>query len=576
MVYEPLQYSSQPAQWLWDKVREISEFAGVALGDIPGLARLGIESPLTLNITSQPTVKFSKKAGLISEKWLQDAFERMKWNLMEHCFVPRKFHPRNADFEPDKDSPNHPMVEVIVIKEVKTFTSSSSTRFRNPEAYSIKVDEDGRAIIEITSPQGGLHALETFSQLFFTHSQTSTELYSPYAPVLIRDSPEFEHRGLNLDISRNWIPPDDVMRTIDAMAATKLNHLHLHAVDAQSWPLEIPSLPDLAIKGAYDPSQIWTTADLENVQRYGSDRGVEIFIEIDLPGHTRAIGYAYPDLIVAGDKEPWSEFALEPPAGQLKLNSSEVRDFLKILLDDLLPRTSRWSSKLHIGGDELNTHLYTLDPTVRSSSPTVLQPLLQSFLDHVLSITESHNIQPIVWEEMSLEWNLTLPKPVTVQTWRSASALNAVLAKGHRALFGSNSHWYLDCGAGSFLDPNPHLEKDPHPSDQDRSSVKPPYLDYCTPYKNWRHIYSYNPLDGVLPEHRHLIAGGEVHLWGELTDRVSLDGTLWPRAAAAAEVMWSLPRKLADKDTTRRLAEWRERMVARGIGAGMVQMEWCL
>ena len=69
--------------------------------------------------------------------------------------------------------------------------------------------------------------------------------------------------------------------------------------------------------------------------------------------------------------------------------------------------------------------------------------------------------------------------------------------------------------------------------------------------------------------------GGEVHLFGELTDSVTLDGMLWPRAAAAAEVLWKRKCEV-NEDATRRLAELRERLVTKNISAGMVQMEWCL
>ena len=65
-------------------------------------------------------------------------------------------------------------------------------------------------------------------------------------------------------------------------------------------------------------------------------------------------------------------------------------------------------------------------------------------------------------------------------------------------------------------------------------------------------------------------------MWGELTDSITLDGTLWPRVAAAAEVMWSGATRMPDESTTRRLAEFRERLVTKGVRAGMVQMEWCL
>ena len=40
--------------------------------------------------------------------------------------------------------------------------------------------------------------------------------------------------------------------------------------------------------------------------------------------------------------------------------------------------------------------------------------------------------------------------------------------------------------------------------------------------------------------------------------------------------MWSGTEKMPDEGTTRRLAEFRERLVAKGVGASVVQMEWCL
>ena len=525
--------------------------------------------------SSSSYISLSREAGvapLSSSVLLTTAFERMKYNIIQQNIVPRKFHPRSSPFEPSQNGTGYYIVDVITVREVNRLQSFTSDSDRSSEAYSINMDDNGRTIIQILSAAGGLNALQTVSQLFFAHSDPLFGIYCPYTPLFILDSPNFEHRGLNLDIARNWIPPKDVMRTIEALAATKLNQLHLHTSDAQSWPLEVPSLPDLALKGAYDTSQIWTVADLEAVQHHGALHGVEVFLEVDLPGHTTAIGEAYPDLVVAANQELWSKFALQPPSGQLKLNSSKVTEFLDSLIDDLVSRSSRWSPKFHIGGDELNLDAYTLDPTVRSSSPKILQPLVQSFVDHIISIVQSHGVQPIVWEEMALEWNLTLPETAIVQTWRSESALNAVLLKGHKTLFGPSSHWYLDCGFGFYVDPS---LQNPDLADPERE-IRPPYLDSCSPYKNWRHIYSYNPLKGVRDELRHLIIGGEVHLWGELTDSVTLDGKLWPRVAAAAEVMWSGTEKMPDEGTTRRLAEFRERLLARGVGASVVQMEWCL
>ena len=491
----------------------------------------------------------------------------MKHNVLDRGFVPRKFYPRGAQFEPAMDDANR-YIERLVIEEDSRHDLGDTERQDTSEAYTIEVSEDGDALIRIASSLGGLHALETFAQLFFAHSSLSSGSYTPYAPVLIKDSPTFEHRGLNLDIARNWISPADVMRTIEAMAANKLNRLHLHASDAQSWPIEIPAHPDLAIKGAYSHTQIWRTEDMEAVQVHGTKYGVQVFVEIDLPGHTTSIGNAYPHLVTAKDV-PWPKYALEPPSGQLRLNSSEVPPFIESLLNDLLSRTSHHSSLFHLGGDELNMNAYLLDPTVKSSSHQVLQPLVQAFIDHVISIATAHSLTVIMWEEMVLDWNLTLPQNVIIQTWRGSddNALGSILDKGYKTLFGSNAHWYLDCGHGYFVDPEPSNPDSP---------VRSPYLDYCSPYKNWRHVYAYDPVANIPQSQRHLVVGGEAHLWGELTDRVNLDSMLWPRVAAAAEVMWSAPGKKPDEGTTRRLADMRERLVMKGIGAGVVQMEWCL
>lgn len=65
---------------------------------------------------------------------------------------------------------------------------------------------------------------------------------------------------------------------------------------------------------------------------------------------------------------------------------------------------------------------------------------------------------------------------------------------------------------------------------------------------------------------------GGAHLWGELMDSVYLDGMLWLRVTAA-EVMWSALGKKLDEST--KLADMRERLEMKGVGCGVVQMEWC-
>ena len=473
--------------------------------------------------------------------------------------IPHKFHPRGATFDPTVRD------DRIKLHIIQIDVGGGFQLHASDEAYRLELRVNGQASIVAASIRGVRLALNTLLQLFYATSGNE-ELYTPHAPVLISDWPRFEHRGLNLDIARNEITPKAVIRTLDAMSLCKLNRLHLHATDSQSWPLDIPTLPELSRYGAYRDQQMWTTLNLRQVQEYGSSLGIDVYLEIDMPGHTSSIFHSHPELIATYDHDLVNYSASEPPSGQLKLNSTAVHSFIDTLLGDVLPRISPYSSLFHIGGDELNTNVYELDDTVKSSSRSILRPLLESFYAKILNHTNSHSLDPLFWEETLLDWDIDLPKNSVIQVWRSQEALAAVVNKGYRALAGSASHWYLDCGFGIFLDPDPF---DPE------TVIKPPYLDWCNPYKNWRQIYSYNPLAGISEEKEHLVIGGEVHLWAELTDSITLDGKLWPRAAAAAEILWSGARQV-DESVTRRLAEFRERLVLKGIQASVVQMEWCL
>lgn len=87
---------------------------------------------------------------------------------------------------------------------------------------------------------------------------------------------------------------------------------------------------------------------------------------------------------------------------------------------------------------------------------------------------------------------------------------------------GSFDFWYLDCGRGQWLDFGPAVY-DPFY----------PFLDYCNPLKNWRLIYSFDPLFNLTAAEAELVVGGEIHLWSEQTDQHNLERMLWPRACAA-------------------------------------------
>jgi len=93
-------------------------------------------------------------------------------------------------------------------------------------------------------------------------------------------------------------------------------------------------------------------------------------------------------------------------------------------------------------------------------------------------------------------------------------------------------------------------------------------------------MYAYDPLEGVPKNLTHLVIGGEAHIWSEQTDPVNIDRTVWPRACAAGEILWSGAKDEDGQNRSQltaspRLSDMRERLVAKGIMAEPIQMLFC-
>lgn len=129
---------------------------------------------------------------------------------------------------------------------------------------------------------------ESSSDVFYIYCN-NTSLY-------VSDSSRFSHRGLLLDSARHYLPLSQVRSVIDTLPMNKMNILHWHLSDAQSCPLALTSTPDM-IKGAWNPTAIYTDKDIKHINDYAADRGVYVLFEIDVPGHTGAWRFGYPELM---------------------------------------------------------------------------------------------------------------------------------------------------------------------------------------------------------------------------------------------------------------------------------------
>jgi hypothetical protein len=103
------------------------------------------------------------------------------------------------------------------------------------EEYSLRVSGNG-VHITCDSKAGLAWALSTLQQLL--------QDYSKMCVVLITDKPRLGHRGVLLDVARNFVPVSDINLLLNTMSAVKLNVLHLHLTDDQ---VDSTSLPLIAL-----------------------------------------------------------------------------------------------------------------------------------------------------------------------------------------------------------------------------------------------------------------------------------------------------------------------------------------
>lgn len=63
-----------------------------------------------------------------------------------------------------------------------------------------------------------------------------------------------------IDTSRHFLPLPAIRHTIDGMLYNKMSVLHWHIIDENSFPLEIPTVPELSesgqMGGSYSPEDV--------------------------------------------------------------------------------------------------------------------------------------------------------------------------------------------------------------------------------------------------------------------------------------------------------------------------------
>ncbi len=416
------------------------------------------------------------------------------------------------------------------------------------EAYRLAISPGG---ITITAgdPAGACYAAQTIRQLLPDDAWRSAPLPGAVPWELpcaeIDDKPTLAWRGAHIDVARHFATKCELLALIDALAAIKLNRLHLHLTDDQGWRIESRLHPALHEVGSHRPRTrislndeepavyeeiphggYYTLADLAEIAAFAGQRGMELVPEIDLPGHSTALLAALPQL---GSGEP-------PPGGyqvtsdwgiltNLLAPLPEAMGLLRDVFGELIGASG--ARFVHIGGDECVLDRWRDDARIdgarRDRGLASAEDLHASFLRDVADmLAADFAARAVVWDEgfASTGGRPGMLRPDTVvMAWRGMQIALQAAHAGHEVVAVPVFPTYFDYY-------------------QERAETEPVAIGGPVRLGD---VASFAPVPPDWPQSArdHLI-GTQFQVWTEyIPDGRALEYMIFPRACALAEVAWA-------------------------------------
>lgn len=395
--------------------------------------------------------------------------------------------------------------------------------FSRKEAYRLRIGRR-KVVIEAFTAEGVFRARKSLEQL---------QKLGKVPCGVITDYPRFQHRGLMIDESRSFKGMDFLKKQMDAMALLKLNVLHLHLDDSAGWRIESEAYPLLTEKTAWrigryyyeweaarykfvdkdDPDAcggFYSAAELRELVAYAAERHITIIPEIEMPGHSMEVTYAYPE--TACQLEDGSRFKGGWDICPGTEASYRLLETVLAEVMDIFP-----SKYIHIGGDEASMNVWPKCVNCRRKMEeqgfTEVRQLQGYLVRRIEAFVRSRGREIIGWDEI-LETGV--PQTAVIQSWRGVSGGIKANAAGHKVVMSPNSHVYFDY----YQD---LIRKEPRA---------------CGELTSLRHVYSYEPVAPGMDES--LVLGLQANLWCEWIPTCEhAEYMLWPRAFAVAETGWS-------------------------------------
>ncbi|KAJ3232234.1 hypothetical protein HDU81_003110 [Chytriomyces hyalinus] len=470
------------------------------------------------------------------------------------------------------------------------------------ESYNLEVSETG-AVITAATDVGAKYALQTLSQLITKDGNVVL--------ASIQDSPAYPYRGVMLDTSRNFFTVSDIKRTIDGLAASKLNVFHWHIYDSQSFPIKwdtYPQLDSVKFKNADGSLKEYTKEDIQDIVAYAFARGVRVIPEFELPSHNAVFAAIDSKLVSKLNHSPWDctsgqpycnampantsvgtdnwgssvwwgrQLCNQPPCGQLDI-VNHLDDAVD-LVDKLVGEVGSWFQDpyLHVGHDEISPRVYgVVKDTDDHPDHHAFGDVLRVFEKRLLTVLAKYNKKFAAWDEVAWDnvpsYNKTdpkydanavsyntmeiIPKDSMIAVWDqfflNEDLYERIADAGFTNVVSShNNYWYFDCSP-SVKWCLQEFEK----GGRDSSGEYVMYPNHT--WHNWTTVYNYDPRAGLSKKAAATIQGGFASLWSETIKRHNLDRFIFPRACALAERLWSNIKK--DDTTEPRLNRFRQSLI---------------
>jgi hexosaminidase len=396
------------------------------------------------------------------------------------------------------------------------------------EGYELTVTP-ARILLVARQAAGLFYATQSLLQLLPAAVESPTVQPGPW-PVpagTVRDAPRYPWRGAMLDVARHFFSVADVEHLVDAMAAYKLNRLHLHLSDDQGWRLQIRARPRLTAHGAETAvgggrGGYYTQQQYSQLVAYARRRYVTVVPEIDMPGHSTAALSSYASLTCDGHAPPLFT-GVGITQSSLCVRKAGTYAFVDAVLREVAALTP--GPYIHIGGDE-----------AAATSPADYV----RFIERAEAIAARYRKRVIGWNEIA---RAKLRPGTVVQHWNERGAA-AASQRGAKVIMSPADHTYLDQKY------NPSTKLGVH----------------WAGYVSVADAYRWDPTTAVPGVRAQSILGVEAPLWTEtIASRADMDYMVFPRLIGIAEIGWS-PRAGRNWNEYRvRLGTQAARLAALGI-----------